>query len=215
VRLTPLEIRKQTFTRKRLGGVDPEEVQDFLNLVASEVEEFGREHDLYRERLEAAQQKIDEFKTLEETLRRTLVRAERMSTESKENARREGDLILEQAKFRAERVLADARARLRQLTAELDDLQKKKEVFLHRFRALVGRQLELLDQHRPDYDELSRIADDAHDALDRYDQPVYAVEDDDRGPDVSPVPESAPATTRHHRGLIAPERPRTDDAAER
>lgn len=172
MRLTPLEIRKQTFSRRRLGGVDAEEVQDFLNLVASEFEELLRDNALVGERLTQADQKIHEFRSMEETLRRTLVRAEQLKNESKDNARRECELVLQEARLRAERVLEDARNRLRQLTDEIEELQKKKEVFLHRFRSLVSMQMELLDQHHQDYDDVARISKDAHAALDRHSRPI-------------------------------------------
>jgi cell division initiation protein len=172
MRLTPLEIRKQTFSRRRLGGIDSEEVQDFLNLVASELEELLRDNALAGERLTQADQKIHEFRSMEETLRRTLVRAEQLKNESKENARRECELVLQEARLRAERVLEDARNRLRQLTDEIEELQKKKEVFLHRFRSLVSMQMELLDQHHQDYEDVSRISREAHTALERHSRPI-------------------------------------------
>lgn len=168
MRLTPLEIRKQNFSRRRLGGVDPEEVQDFLNLLASELEEILRENAALKDQRVAAEHKLDEYQTMEETLRKTLVRAEKIGSESKEHAQRESELILQQAHLRAERVLTDARTRLRQLTDEIEELHKKKEVFVHRFRSLVNMQLELLDQHRPDYDDISRLAEDANQTIDRY-----------------------------------------------
>lgn len=172
MRLTPLEIRKQTFSKRRLGGVDPEEVQDFLNLVAAEFEETLRDNALVSERLTQADQKIHEFRSMEETLRRTLVRAEQLKNESKDNARRECELVLQEARLRAERVLEDARSRLRQLTDEIEELQKKKEVFLHRFRSLVSMQMELLDQHHQDYEEVAKISKDAHATLERHSRPV-------------------------------------------
>jgi cell division initiation protein len=191
VRLTPLEIRKQVFSRRRLGGVDAEEVQDFLNLIATELEEVVRENALLRERLEASNQKVAEFRSMEETLRRTLVRAEQLSSESEDNARREGDLLLRQAQLRAERVLDDARNRLKHLAAEVDELQKKKDIFLHRFRSLVEMQLELLDQHGPDYDEVSSLADDAREALLRHMRPVV-IPDDDSSAEWKPTAAKAP-----------------------
>ena len=140
MRLTPLEIRKQTFSRRRLGGVDSEEVQDFLNLVAAEFEEILRDNALVSERLTQADQKIHEFRSMEETLRRTLVRAEQLKNESKDNARRECELVLQEARLRAERVLEDARSRLRQLTDEIEELQKKKQAANQAgFRGLAGQ----------------------------------------------------------------------------
>ena len=84
-----------------------------------------------------------------------------MSAESQDNARRECELIIKQGELRAERILEDARARLRVLKEEIDELQKKKEVYLQRFRSLIDMQMELLEHHRDDFDEISLVADAA------------------------------------------------------
>ncbi len=178
MRLTPLEIRKHTFARKRLGGVDPEEVQDFLNLVANEMEEIKRENTALKDRVNSSDRDLTEYKAMEETLRRTLVHAEKISTESEDHAHRESELIIHKAHLRAERVLDDARARLRQLSEEIDELQKRKDVFVHRFRSLVNMQLELLSQHDGD-DDIGELAQSAHQIADRY-API------DRGDDATP-----------------------------
>lgn len=179
MRLTPLEIRKQAFARRRLGGVDPEEVQDFLNLVATELEELVRENAHLREQIDSANAEIHEFKDMEATLRKTLVKAEQMSTESKDTAERESEHILLEAQERAERVLGDARNRLGLLTEEIEELQTKKDVFLNRFRSLVQRQLDLLEEHRPDFDEVGELVDEAKDAIDRHGRPVGGADDPD------------------------------------
>jgi cell division initiation protein len=210
VRLTPLEIRKQTFSRRRLGGVDSDEVQDFLNLVAAEMEEIVRENSVVREKLDAANHQIAEFKSMEETLRRTLLRAEEMSSESQENARRECELILKEGRLRADRVLEDARGRLKLLTNEIEELHKKKEVYLHRFRSLVEMQMELLEHHRQDYDEISHLATEAQDSVERYSRPFDSSVEGEAGraePPVSepslespPGEEAAEVATAHSEG---------------
>ena len=181
MRLTPLEIRKQAFSKRRLGGADPEEVQDFLNLVATELEQLARENARLREQIDAQNDEIREFKAMESSLRKTLVRAEEMSSESKHEAAKESEHILLEAQERAERVLGDARTRLGLLTEEIEELQTKKDVFLNRFRSLVKRQLDLLEEHRPDYDEVGGLVEEAQEAIERHERPVGADEDEPVG----------------------------------
>ena len=218
MRLTPLEIRKQAFSRRRLGGVDPEEVQDFLNLVATELEEIVRENAHLREQIEIANSEIHEFKDMEATLRKTLVKAEQMSSESKHHAAQESEHILLEAQERAERVLGDARNRLGLLTEEIEELQTKKDVFLNRFRSLVKRQLDLLEEHRPDYDEVGDLVDEAKDAIERHNRPVGrpagtaadsdadAEEDDLAFTDAEPVSDEDPTIVEYEPTVIEDER---------
>ena len=218
MRLTPLEVRKQAFARRRLGGVDPEEVQDFLNLVATELEEIVRENAHLREQIEEANSEIHEFKDMEAMLRKTLVKAEQMSSESKVNAAQGSEHILLEAQERAERVLGDARNRLGLLTEEIEELQTKKDVFLNRFRSLVTRQLDLLEEHRPDFDEVDGLVNDAKDAIDEHNRPVGLaadrddedeVEEDGDGlafTDAEPVAEEDPTIVEYEPTAIEDER---------
>jgi len=163
VKISPLDIRKQEF-RKALRGIDPEEVRVFLSLVADEMERLLSEVSRLSEDTQVLRRRNDEFQTLEKTLQSTLVTAERVTADTRENARKEADLLLREAETRAERIVEDARRRLTRLNDEIQELRDRKEVYLSRFRSLVRMQLELLDAHAEDFgevDELARVAGEA------------------------------------------------------
>ena len=69
--MTPLDIKKQTFTRK-WKGVDPQQVDSFLEKVAREFEELARQNFQLQERLKTAEERVQHFLLIEKTLQETL-----------------------------------------------------------------------------------------------------------------------------------------------
>jgi cell division initiation protein len=166
MQLSPLDIRKQTFKRT-LRGVDPEEVRMFLELVASEFEKVVQENAMMAEKLSYQEERLDEYRDLEKSLRNSLVTAERISSESREASDREAQRIIQDAHSRAERILEDSRERLQRLVHEAEALSNKKETYVRRFRAMLEGQLSVLSDHEDQFSEIDSIADDAHESLSR------------------------------------------------
>jgi len=87
MKLTPLDIRHKEFKRGMRGYVDGE-VDEFLDEVADEFERLFKENIELSERGEALQEKIDHYRSLEETLQNTLVAAQRSAEELRANAQK-------------------------------------------------------------------------------------------------------------------------------
>lgn len=164
MQLSPLDIRKQTFKRT-LRGVDPEEVRMFLELVASEFEKVVQENAMMAEKISYQEERLDEYRDLEKSLRNSLVTAERIASESREASDRESQRIIQDAHSRAERILEDSRERLQRLVHEAEALSNKKETYVRRFRAMLEGQLSVLSDHEEQFAEIDSIVGDAQDAL--------------------------------------------------
>ncbi len=74
--LSPLDIRKHEF-RKTFRGYDTEEVTGFLEMVGSEFETIIREASQLKERTSWLKDQLDSYHDLENTLRETLISAQR------------------------------------------------------------------------------------------------------------------------------------------
>jgi len=72
-------------------------------------------------------------------------------SESKENAAREGELIVQEARQQAAQILAECRTRTDELRRETIMLRKEKETYLARFRALAEAQIKFVDTHEQDF----------------------------------------------------------------
>ena len=94
MRITPLDVRKQEFKRG-MRGFDCDEVRAFLTTLADEYEAVLVDNKQLRERVLEQDEKLAEYRNLEQTLRDTLMTAERVSQEARDNARKEGELLLQ------------------------------------------------------------------------------------------------------------------------
>jgi cell division initiation protein len=155
-RLTAMDIEKQTFTR-RVRGYDADEVQLFLRAIAEDIERINLENASLREEAGALRQRLDDFKDRERALQETLVTAQLMSADLKDRSKAEADLLIKEARFKAERLLGQAQDQLQALENEIGRLRLEKDAFENRLRAAIEEHLSLLDlrkQEKIDIDNL-------------------------------------------------------------
>jgi cell division initiation protein len=150
MRITPLDVRKQDFKRS-MRGFDADEVRAFLVTLADEYEAVLVDNKQLRERVLEQDEKLAEYRNLERTLRDTLMTAERVTQEARDNARKEGELLVEEARQRVTQTLAEGRQQLEDLRREALALHREKEAFLGRFRSLAEAQIQFVETHRNDF----------------------------------------------------------------
>ena len=115
--LTPVEIRHMT-PGSGFMGYNRAQTDRLLEDIAASFEDVWRERADLADKVEQLESDLVRFKELETLLRTTLMSAERASTELKEQARREADLILGEAHVEARKVRRDATAENERLITE-------------------------------------------------------------------------------------------------
>lgn len=155
MRITPLDVRKQEF-RKSVRGFDCDEVRAYLTTLADEYEAVLVDNKVVRERNIDQEHKISEYMTMERTLRDTLMTAERVMQESKDNAAREGELVIQEAQLTAKGILEECRVRTEELRRELVSLRTEKETYLARFKGLAEAQINFIETHKDDFADLDQ-----------------------------------------------------------
>lgn len=142
--LSPLEIPQREFGRK-FRGLDPEEVQTFLEQVAEEMTRLVQEGGERAAQIQRLDAQVRSHQEREEALRNTLVTAQKMTEEIKANAKREAELLMKETELKAERLLEAAHRKLAQVQAEIAELKRQRDLFASKLRGLVKTHLELLD----------------------------------------------------------------------
>ncbi len=150
MRITPLDIRKQEF-KKVMRGLDSEEVYAFLNTIADEYEAVLSDNRNLRERLVSLEERLNEFKAIETNLRNTLLTAEKLTQEAKENARREASLLIREAEMEADKAAETIRAHTSQLRREILELKKNKDGYIGRLKSLLDSHKKMLDGFQEDF----------------------------------------------------------------
>ncbi len=143
-RLTALEVQKQEFPR-RLRGYDAEEVRLFLNAVAEEMGRLNMENAELKEEVGRLRDLVEEHSRREQTLQDTLVTAHRMSEDLRHRSEKESELMVKEARIKAEKLLERAQAELSDLEAEISRIKLERDAFENRLRAAIEEHTALLD----------------------------------------------------------------------
>lgn len=143
MRITPLDIRKQPF-RRTLRGFDPDAVNSFLEMVASEYESIIGENNSFATKVKNLETRLEGYEKIERMLNETLLTAQKATDEARVNAQKEAELIIKDAMVRAQRYEDEARSRVHGLESEAITLRNQRDSFLARFKAMLTTQLNLL-----------------------------------------------------------------------
>jgi cell division initiation protein len=143
--LTPVEIRHITFGRS-LFGFKRSAVDKLLQDIALSFEDVWRERADLADKVEQLESDLIRYKELEALLRTTLVSAERASADMKEQARKEAELVLNEAH-------AEARAVMRQAAVENERLRIESVRMRERLRLALASIDEHLDEDADDLPE--------------------------------------------------------------
>jgi DivIVA domain-containing protein len=138
--LTPNDVRSQEF-RRSLRGYDPKQVEDFKQRVADEVDRLLRERAKLEERLQGFQEQLRAFRERERAMNEALLAAQQLRVAAQEQAEKEGEAILREARANALRLVSQATDDERQVRERHESLSRQFAAYLANFRALLERQL--------------------------------------------------------------------------
>jgi cell division initiation protein len=147
-KITPIDVQHKEF-KKSIQGYAREEVDQFLDEVIEQLEADIEERTRLETLVAELQEKVSHFKAMEDSLRSTLVLAQRTADELKASAHKEVDLIKQRAKLEVEEELKNVRQQIVEAKAELQRVNDKTVAARHDLRNFLTRQLDLLDDARP------------------------------------------------------------------
>ncbi len=155
MKLTPLDIRHKEFKRGMRGYADVE-VDEFLDEVADEYERLFKENIDLSDRVEALEEKVAGYRRIEETLQKTLVNAQASAEEQKQNATKEGQLILQDAELKARQMVNEAYSERQSIEQSMAKLKSADQDFRFKFRQMLDGYLQQLGDVPPSQGEASR-----------------------------------------------------------
>jgi DivIVA domain-containing protein len=148
--LTPLAVRSQEFARA-FRGYDRTQVDEFKMAISEELERLLRERAQHEERLRSAQEQLRAYQDRERAMNEALVAAQQLRVDSREQAEREAELVLREARTEAERIMERARQEEALVRERSDGAARQFSAYVASFRALLERHLGEVDglQRRP------------------------------------------------------------------
>ncbi|HXH06821.1 MAG TPA: DivIVA domain-containing protein [Vicinamibacterales bacterium] len=121
----PLDLRQQRF-KKAFRGFDPTEVVAFLTEAADDYEQALLEIDRLRQDVNRLEALLAEHRERENSLRNTLLTAQRLADEIKEAAQNDARAIIREAETRADLLLQKSQVRLEELERDINELKLRR-----------------------------------------------------------------------------------------
>ena len=173
--ITPLDIQQKVF-RRSLRGYEMESVDRFIDQLAESYDTLYLEHQSLKEKLDNYDAAIQRYTQMEKSITDTLVLAQKNAGDLQNNTRLEADLLLEEARLKAARIISEAEeqsvqiklqareagkykveeaeSQVKKTKEEFYFLNKQIQMYRIKFRALLDAQISMLDETGQEFAEL-------------------------------------------------------------
>lgn len=150
--ITPLDIQNKVFSRV-VRGYNPKAVNAFLNEIIEDYEQMYKENIEHKDKINLLTDQIRKYNTMEETLKNTLLIAQRTAEEVAINARGKADLIIGSAEDEGRKIVEKSKSDVQNIKEEYEQLRKEMQIFKTRYESFLQSQLITLgDYYRGEED---------------------------------------------------------------
>lgn len=125
VTVTPLDMRQAKFSTA-MRGFDRAEVLALIEEGAAGYDQALRENERLRQEIARLEGALNQFRELEGSLKSTLMSAQKVADDMRENAVNEATRIVREAEGQAQLLLQKAQARVEDVQREIDGLKLKR-----------------------------------------------------------------------------------------
>jgi len=143
---TPLDIENKKFAKQMMNGYSVEEVDQFLDELTLDYEKLYKQTKDNDAKITELEESIAKYKNLESTLNNTLIMAQGAADEIRKTAQQQADQILQDAQGAARQRSVELDQQITMKSKELNELQKKFDVYKAKMESLLISQLELIKE---------------------------------------------------------------------
>lgn len=140
---TSSEIQEKEF--KTGIGYDKKEVEQFLKELSTDYEALQEDNENLKRKLKEASDSLSYYKSIEKTLQKALILAEKTAQDTKNTAYKEAEAIEMEAKVKANLILEDARKQIEFIEHKTLNLIQQYDLFKIHFENLLHAQIELIN----------------------------------------------------------------------
>ena len=125
LKVTPLDMRQMKLSTS-MRGFDKAEVTQLMLEAADGYDQALRENERMRQDLVKLEAALTQYRELDSSLKSTLMSAQKVADDMRENATQEAARIVREAEGKAELLMQRAQSRLEDVQRELDGLKLKR-----------------------------------------------------------------------------------------
>ena len=152
MRITPLDVRNHRFSR-RLSGLDPAEVETFLQLVSEDYEGLLRDDQSQRERIRQLDLRVERLVADERLLKETLLTPQAMTADLRDAAIKECEILVGEAEVKAEKILDAAHRRAGKISEEIREMLGVRSRLAQALRSTIEIHLALVESTEQSADD--------------------------------------------------------------
>jgi DivIVA domain-containing protein len=138
--LTPVDVRRFDFG-SALRGYDKARVDQFREQVADELERLTRVNQELEAKAKGFHEQLRAFRERDKALNDALISAQQLRAETREQADREAQLVLREARAEGDRIVDGARNEVHRLQADIDALDRARRNYIAQMRTMAERYL--------------------------------------------------------------------------
>lgn len=168
--LTPQEVSERAFPKASFGGYNMGQVDEFLDLLTADYTALYNENAVLKNKMKVLVEKVEEYRSTEEAMRKALMTAQRMADEMVQEAEKKKNEILAEAEREAKAKTENIRKEIEAEQFRLTSAQSATAAYVARVRALHEKELAYLDQ-------LHELAPAAAPAVDEVEEAVSEIDD--------------------------------------
>lgn len=142
--LTPVEIQNRMFKSGGLG-YDKKDVDSFMKEISDSYEELYREKMELTDKVNVLNEGLQYYKTIEKTMQKALILAEKTADETKAAAQKTARQIEDEAITKSQLIVSDAKRELERLHQQTVQLLQQYETYKAQFKSLAAAQIQLLE----------------------------------------------------------------------
>lgn len=142
--LTPVEIQNRIFKSGGLG-YDKKDVDAFMKEIVDSYELIYREKMELADKVNVLNDALQNYKTIEKTMQKALMLAQKTAEETQETALRNAHAIEKEAMTKSEIIVSDAKRELERIHQKTIQLCQQYEKYKLQFKNLAAAQIELLE----------------------------------------------------------------------
>jgi cell division initiation protein len=156
MKISSIDIQRQKFQIK-LKGYDQEEVRNFLITVAEQIEELSRENDVFKQEIERLREVLSDYEDRDRILKNTLVTAQKSSETMLLNTKKEAELIIKEAEFKASKLMEHAHAQVLKIQKDMLDLKLQRKALQDKIQTSIQIMQKILEYQREEEKSAEKI----------------------------------------------------------
>ena len=143
--LSPIEIRSQKFSKK-IKGYDVTEVENFLEIVAKDLEKLYGEYYGLKEELVKKNQEIADYKEKDKSISEAILMVQSVSNDIKKAAIMEAESIKNRAISESENIIKDANKKYAEIAKNIEELLNKRIIIVNSLKNLLQTNIDIVNR---------------------------------------------------------------------